>query len=327
MQDALRGLEAAIAAPEGVLLCGEPGSGRELFAKAIHSGTGRREDGTTEALLRRCMREAPNGRPFVTVECTQREALEERLFGTAASAGGGSAMLDRVRAGCSLHTAFGGTLVLRQLPEMPPRLQLRLARILRDGEVLVRDADGADHAQQVAVRPVATADLADDEMTPELRKRVAQVVITVPPLRARREDIPVLVRLLLADLCAAAGIPAKTASNQALALLAALPWRGNVRELEMLLRRLVPKVAGRHVRLSHVLAHVRLDGRSDAPLYNGTLREAREQFERDYVRAVLEQHRGRMADAAQALGLQRTNLYRKVRQLSVRRESPRLQLS
>ena len=326
MQDALRSLEAALAGPSGVLVCGEPGSGRDLFARAIHCGTEGRDQATAEALLRRCMREIPAVRPLVRVDCAQREGLEERLFGTAADIPHDTAP-DRVRAGSALHTALGGTLVLRRLPEMPMRLQVRLGRLMRQGELVVCDPGGPERAHHVAIRPVATADLPDDEIAPELHRRVAQVVIAVPPLRSRREDIPALVRLTLADMCAAAGIPGKTVSNQALALLAALPWRGNVRELETLLRHLMRQVPGRHVRLAHVLAHVRLDGRAEAPRYRGTLREAREQFERDYVSAVLEQHRGRMAEAAQALGVQRTNLYRKVRQLAVRRESPRAHLS
>lgn len=322
MQDALRALEAALDTTGGVLVCGEAGSGRDLFARAIHAGSALPEYGSAEALLRRSMRDAGSGRPFVVVDCGQREALEERLFGIDAPAGDAAATLERIGAGCALHAGFGGTVVFRQLPEMPARLQQRLARILRDGEVIVVDDAARETVQQVAVRPVATADHADDEhLAPELQKRISQTVIAVPPLRARREDIPGLVRVLLADICAAAGIPAKTVSNQAVDLLAALPWRGNVGELEMLLRRLVRKTPGRRIRLSHVLAHVRLDGGSGAPAYTGTLREAREQFEREYVKAVLDAHRGRMADAAQALGLQRTNLYRKVRQLAVRRGS------
>jgi DNA-binding NtrC family response regulator len=327
MQDAVRALDAAMAGSSGVLLCGEPGSGRELFARAIHCGTGRRDELSTEGLLRRCMRETPGGRPFVSVDCAQREDLEVRLFGLIADSARQGTEPDRIRAGCALHAALGGTLLLRQLPEMPLRLQVRLGRVLREGDVIVSENGGTERIQQVAIRPLATADHPDDELAPELRRRIAQSVIAVPPLRSRREDIPVLVRLRLVDLCAAAGVPVKTASNQALALLAALRWRGNVRELDMLLRHLVRQVRGRHVRVAHVLAHVRLDGRSEAPFYHGTLREAREQFERDYVKAVLEQHRGRMAEAAQALGLQRTNLYRKVRQLAVRRESLRPHLS
>jgi DNA-binding NtrC family response regulator len=321
MQDALRGLEAALDSTGGVLLCGEAGSGRDLFAKAIHLGSGDQE-GSTEGLLRRSMRDEGNGRPFVVVDCGHREALDVRLFGLEPPPGECGASLERIHAGCVLHAGFGGTIVFRQLSEMPARLQLRLARILRDGEVRVIDEAGCERVQQVAVRPIATAGHQDGEdLVPELQKRMAQTVIAVPSLRSRREDIPGLVRALLADICAAAGIPVKTASSQAVDLLAALPWRGNVGELEMLLRRLARKTSGRRIRLTHVLAHVRIDGHSGGPSYTGTLKQAREQFERDYVKAVLDEHRGRMAEAAQALGLQRTNLYRKVRQLSVRRGS------
>jgi two-component system nitrogen regulation response regulator NtrX len=109
-------------------------------------------------------------------------------------------------------------------------------------------------------------------------------------------------------------------SKQAAALLCALPWRGNFVELTGLLRVLVMKVPDRLIRLSDVLANVRLDGSAVTFQGRGTLKEARERFEREYVAAVLELHRGRMAEAARALGIQRTNLYRKIRQLSVQRK-------
>jgi two-component system nitrogen regulation response regulator NtrX len=107
-----------------------------------------------------------------------------------------------------------------------------------------------------------------------------------------------------------------------LALLAALPWRGNFTELRGLLRTLVLKSPGRLIRLADVLDNIRLDGGSSSSTAGGTLKEARDRFEREYVAAVLEQHHGRMAEAARALGIQRTNLYRKVRQLAVARKRP-----
>src|SRR5262249_49671289 len=96
-------------------------------------------------------------------------------------------------------------------------------------------------------------------------------------------------------------------------------WRGNVTELQQLLTRLMTKVSGSFIRLSDVLAHVRLEGGVTSLPYTGSLKEARERFEREYVAQVLDLHRGRMAEAAKTLGIQRTNLYRKVRQLSVQR--------
>ena len=115
-------------------------------------------------------------------------------------------------------------------------------------------------------------------------------------------------------------MPPKTLSRPALSLIAALPWRGNAVELRTLLESVVTGLAGgRGIGLEDVLAHVRLDGGAVVYSGGGTLRQARVRFERDYIAAVLEQHHGRISDAAKALGIQRTNLYRKMRSLRVTR--------
>ena len=131
--------------------------------------------------------------------------------------------------------------------------------------------------------------------------------VDVPPLRARREDLPFLARQILADLCRHKGYPRKTITKSAITLLVALPWPGNLPELRGLLERLVAMLPGGVIRLEDVLAHVSLDGSElHGPEYGSTLREARERFERDYIAATLRRHRGRMAEAARALGMQRT---------------------
>lgn len=327
MQETLRQL-AIVPPAAGVTLVGESGSGREWIARALHVVNGSGIDDSVERLLHETMSGVDDGRPFVTVDCADRQALEERLFGTLggtvdASNGGP----ERILSGSSLYLALGGTLLLRHLPELPARVQTRLARVLRRGEVHVIDERGAERIADVAVRPIATTEQAlDEEVIPELRRRVSHVTITVPPLRERREDIPGLARTFLANLCAEAGLPPKSVSRQAVELLSALPWRGNLTELDAVVRTLM-QVPGRQIRLCHVLDCVRLDGQAAISTYTGTLKEARECFERDYVAAVLNRHRGRMAEAARALGVQRTNLYRKVRQLSVARRSPGRHLS
>jgi DNA-binding NtrC family response regulator len=265
-------------------------------------------------------------RPFVALDCSDRLGLEERLFGLATlSSGEAITGLEQLTAACIVTAAHGGTLVLRHLPEMPVRLQTRLARLLRDGEAHIVRSGSEPALVPIAVRVVGTAER-EGELVPELARRLP-VTINVPPLRERREDIPGLVRCLLGELSMAAGVAPKVASRQATELLSALPWRGNVSELEALLRTLVTHTPGRQIRLAHVLEYVRLDGRATVTTYTGTLKEARECFERDYVAAVLDRHRGRMAEAAKTLGLQRTNLYRKVRQLSVTRGSGKRQVS
>jgi two-component system nitrogen regulation response regulator NtrX len=159
----------------------------------------------------------------------------------------------------------------------------------------------------------------DERVNAELRRHLFGVTIAMPPLRERREDLPALVRYLLADICRGLHVPPKRASKQAISLLSALPWPGNLQQLEGLLRVLVLKTSDKVIRQDDVLSNIRLDGGPTTMMFAGTLRQARAKFEREYVASVLAQHKGRMSDAAKTLGIQRTNLYRKVRQLSVER--------
>jgi two-component system nitrogen regulation response regulator NtrX len=140
-----------------------------------------------------------------------------------------------------------------------------------------------------------------------------------------------LVEHLVASLCDEARTPRKTMTQAAVTLLAAMPWRGNLFELRHAMSRVVATVPQATIQLEDILAHVRFDG-ALAPLApSGTLRAARQQFERNYIALVLQHHRWRVGDAARALGIQRTNLYRKARQLGisvarpVRESSPRFQ--
>jgi DNA-binding NtrC family response regulator len=326
MQELTGRLSAAIGETGGVLVTGESGAGHDTIARAIHLANDHSEDTSGVRLLLRAILRHPSPRPFVALDCSDRLDLEERLFGAATTAvWDGVAVFEQLASPCMLTAAHGGTLVLRHIPEMPARLQVRLGRLLRRGEAYVVQAGKEPGLLPVAVRVVGTAE-GEGDLEPELLRRLP-VTINVPPLRERREDIPGLVRCLLDELSMAAGVAPKVASRQASELLSALPWRGNISELEALLRALVTHIPGRHIRLSHVLEFVRLDGRATVTTYTGTLKEARECFERDYVAAVLDRHRGRMAEAARTLGLQRTNLYRKVRQLSVTRGSAKRQLS
>jgi DNA-binding NtrC family response regulator len=322
MRPVLQKLEAAIAGTGGVLICGEPGTGREVMARAIHRGATSGVKGSPEDLLRDGTRPFESGELFVTVDCAAGPDIEQLVFGTVRNELEG---LDCVSSGSRLRRAFGGTLFLRSVHEMPGRVQVRLARVLRDGEVWVHSASDPPRLERVTVRPIASIDavtdsLVDEQVTPELQRRLAAYRIRLPPLRERREDIPGLVRLLFVDVCRSLKIQ-KAVSRQAVALLAAMPWRGNFVELCGLLRALVIKVPGPLIRLSDVLANVRLDGSAVTFHGRGTLKEARERFEREYVAAVLEMHRGRMTEAARALGIQRTNLYRKIRQLALHRKT------
>jgi DNA-binding NtrC family response regulator len=325
MQDLVKRLQQVIAAGEAVLVRGEPGSGRCHVARVIHLATQGDHSDSVERLLNTPLRGFPGARPFVIVDCSEINGLELRLFGDASgSPEPGAAGVERISDGSAIYRALGGTLLLRQLPDMPSSLQVRLARVLHDGEVSAAGANGIAASVRVNLRPIATSDgAADDErIVPALLKRLEHSRVETPPLRNRREDIPALVDHLFTEICAEQGVLRKRASRQAVALLSALPWRGNMRELRAFLEALVGKVPDRVVRQADVLANISLEGGPTPFGYAGTLKQARERFERDYVTSVLEQHRGRMAEAAKALGIQRTNLYRKVRQLSVKRRVP-----
>ena len=203
---------------------------------------------------------------------------------------------------------------------MPDRVQARLARLFRDGEAVV---GSRGRVVALDIRPIAASepthdcDLLDGRLRQDLHRRFCGFQIDVPPLRERREDVPALVSHFIETTCRSAAIPAKPVTESALAVLAALPWRENVSELQTVVDVLVLRARGASIDLDDVLEQVRLEGgQAEVPVgLKGTLREARVDFERDYISAVLEHHHGKIPDAAQALGIQRTNLYRKLRTL------------
>jgi two-component system, NtrC family, nitrogen regulation response regulator GlnG len=306
MQGLMQLVATAASGRDYVLIIGEPGTGREAIAREIHG---------------RSSTAAAAG--FVKITSTApAETLERELFGFQLSRTGGEERrnLERIARGGQLHDALGGTLFLEHLTEIPARIQARLARLFRDREAMIvqdRNAVGFD------VRAIAAADATYDQAVEEGRIRndlhrvISTIRIDVPPLRERREDIPGLAGHFLAAIGRRSGAPPKTLSEPALQLLTALPWPGNVRELERLLHGLAQRVRVDVIRLEDILSSVQLDGRSVPSAGGGTLREARARFEREYIAAALDQHSGRIPDAARMLGIQRTNLYRKLKRLKI----------
>ncbi len=291
-----------------VCLCGEPGTGRERIAKVIHALSARAAGA------------------FVSVDCASAtpEALERIVFGHAIERRQISrgVQIERVGQSGALYLAQGGTFFLANVHAAPARLQARIARVLRDREAtLIERHTTID----IDVRVMVTADgsldqlVSDGHLREDLHDRLAAVRIDVPPLRRRREDIPLLAVHFLSRACTAAGVPLRGLSRSAMALLSALPWPGNARDLRALLETLLHATTRPVIQLEDVLAHASLDGASAKVDTSVSLRDARARFEHDCISAVLIKHHGRVGDAAKALGIQRTNLYRKVRQLKVAR--------
>ena len=208
----------------------------------------------------------------------------------------------------------GSTIYLDDLNGLPAAGQRQLLEIIRQGA----GAEAADLRFIAGVAPRVDDWVARGELRPDLIEALGVVRIELPPLRQRTEDIALLATHFLKEACRRNGIPAKAFSRSALSLLGALPWPGNTTELRLLAERLAVVVTRGIVLLEDVLANVRLEGAEALGGRSGTLREARERFERDYVVTVLQQHRGRMGDAARELGIERTNLYRKIKQLNIR---------
>ena len=304
-------VKQAASGRSGVCISGEPGTGRTLIARTIHQ-----------------LGNDTGERAFVVEDCAgdTPQELERRLFGalpTTPPSFTQRNVTDQIAKAGALYQARGGTLLLLNLIEAPARVQARLARVLRDREAVVIDAKAA--VVDVDVQLIATFDtgvdaaVADGRLRGDLYKQIAQVRLDVPALRRRREDIPLLAVHLLKQICLANQVAEKHFSRAVVQVLSALPWTGNATELRTLLDTLVKSVDRPVIHLEDLLEHARLDGGAEPVDLGSTLRDAKARFERDCISAVLARHHGRVPEAAKALGIQRTNLYRKIRQLNVAR--------
>lgn len=301
----------AAATRSSVLICGERGTGREMVARTIHALSGCQD--TT----------------FVKIDCARLNVdVEFELFGSRAPLrreGAGERLpLERVSRLSLLRRAAAGTMFLEHLSELPMRVQARLVRVLRDDEAALSDTSEIVELNTrvvVAVPPEFETWVQEGSLRNDLFQRVSAIRIELPPLRQRREDVLALAWYFLESICCARGMPMKALSEPAAALLCALPWPGNAPELSSLVQRLAMTVPRPTIELDDVLANIKLDASTSLLASGGTLREARARFEREYIAAVLDQHNGRMVEAARALGIQRTHLYRKVKSLQLDRPS------
>jgi two-component system nitrogen regulation response regulator NtrX len=313
MQQVIAQIDEAAESRRGVLITGERGTGRGLVARAIHD------------------RSSTPGAPFVAVACAHfaPNELEQALLGCETPIlrkANGRPGQETIMPGSLVHEAMGGTLYFTHLCEIPDRVQVRLARLFRDGEAVV---GSRGKPVPLNIRPVAAASqshqaaLVDGRLRQDLHRRFSACQIDLPPLRERRDDVPALVNHYVEETCRTAAIPVKSVADSAIAVLSALPWRGNLTELRTTIDVLVLHARGATIELDDVLEQVRLEGaQQPVPVgLKGTLREARVHFERDYISAVLEHHHGKIPEAAQVLGIQRTNLYRKLRTLRLLKPS------
>ncbi len=289
----LEGLLGQVAASEvPVLLQGESGSGKSACARAIHR------------------RSARAGEPLVATQLSTLapSLIESELFGHAAGAFTGA---QRARAG-RFERAGAGTIVLEGIETLAEELQAKLLRVLQERLV---EPVGAEESLPVRARVLATSALDLREAVRagrfrgDLYFRLAVVVIDVPPLRARAEDLPEFAERILAAAAARLGLPLRRLSGAAREALAAHRWPGNLRELENALERVLVLGAGRAVEIEAGEFGFLDEARADAllPLARALLARGvgLSAFERTLLAEALHESRGNVAAAARALGLSR----------------------
>lgn len=282
-----------------VLITGEPGSGRESFARFIHS-MGPRARG-----------------PFVRLVASAlpEDGVEGALFGRRAEVGIEPGYLER---------AEGGTLFIKQLPDLNDKVQRLLHGALESGRFAPLDGS----PRPLDVRIIASAPPSFERAPPdgpfrrELLSHLAVVVLKIPPLREYAEDVPELLRHYVDKLVDSHGLPYRRLSVAAQNRMRNYPWPGNVRELRNLVHRLLLMGGEEEVGLDEVETILSEAMQEGEPLLNQDLmalplREAREQFERAYLQQQLQLCEGKVGQLAKRVGMERTHLYRKLRALGI----------
>jgi len=288
-----------------VLIHGETGTGKELLARAIHHNS-RRKDA-----------------PFVTINCgaIPKDLIESELFGFTRGAFTGAHAAKQGK----VELADGGTLFLDEIGELPLELQVKLLRLLQQGEV---EKIGATGLSLVNVRVIAATNrnlaamIEDGTFREDLYYRLAVVPLEVPPLRERKEDIPELAQHLFRKLKDRHGLPQLRLSQSAVAALLGYRWPGNVRELENVMERMVVLSTSDAITEADLPAPIR----TDAPQRDSILLELPEQgislegVERELLLRALEKFNWNQSQAARYLDISRRTLIYRMEKHGLRKD-------
>ncbi len=295
-------------APTGsrVLISGPPGAGKEVVARMIHAKS-RRAEG-----------------PFVVMNCAilAPEKFEAELFGVEPGP-------ETPRKQGVLERAHGGTLLLDEVSELPLEMQSKIARVLQDQSF---ERVGGTTRVKVDIRVLATtvkdlpAEISEGRFREDLYYRLSVVPMRVPALKERREDIPALANQFLSHAAEISGLPARSLASDAIAALQAHDWPGNVRQLRNVMDWLMIMRSGEPGELFHaehlpteLAAHapraLAIDPAADVMAL--PLREARDVFETQYLQAQLLRFGGNISRTANFVGMERSALHRKLKQLGI----------
>ena len=300
---ALRQQLALMAPTNGrILIFGESGSGKELVARALHAQS-RRADGA-----------------FIEVNCAAipEELIESELFGHRKGSFTG-AHEDKTG---KFQKADGGTLFLDEVGDMSLKTQAKVLRVLEEQRF---EPVGSSRAVQVDTRVIAATNKDLEEQIErgnfreDLFYRLNVIPFHVPPLREREEDIPLLAGYFLDEFCSAYGRRPRRLTAEAKDALSTRSWPGNVRELRNLMERVVIMTAQTEIGVGELglSSERRTADRARRQSRFASLEEARKAYERDYVLKTLDELGGNMSRTAEALGLERSHLYRKMKALGI----------
>jgi DNA-binding NtrC family response regulator len=310
MQEVYRLLEQASKLDITVLLGGETGTGKELAARAIHYNSARKE------------------RRFVPVNCgaLPSELVESELFGHAKGAFTGAT---GAKPGL-FEEAEGGTLFLDEVGELPPAIQVKLLRALQEKEIR---RVGENRPVRVDVRLVAAtnrdlkAEVAAGRFREDLFYRLHVFPLTLPPLRDRREDIPLLAQYFLEKHANALRREIAGFAPDALRVLTGYPWPGNVRELENAIERAAAVSTGKRIHVRDLPPDVKGTQEGSIPPdvlaklpYREAVDLARDRVSRDYITTLLRELDGNVTKAAERAGMERETLHRLMKRYGVRSE-------
>jgi two-component system nitrogen regulation response regulator NtrX len=291
-----------------VLITGENGTGKELVARTLHFQSSRR------------------GKAFVEINCAAipEELIESELFGHEKGAFTGAVALKKGK----FDLADGGTIFLDEIGDMSLKTQAKVLRILQERKF---ERVGGTKTVEVDVRVIAaTNKILEEEIKSgnfreDLFYRLNVVPFTVPPLRERREDVPLLTEHFLNNFCKREGREKKRFSPEAMELLKDYEWPGNVRELKNIIERLVIMTEGGVIDVaalplfmtSHGVTRELMPSRLENVLECNTLREAREEFEKEFILQKLEENNWNVSRTAEIIELERSNLYRKMKSYGI----------
>ena len=295
-----------------VLVRGESGTGKELVARALHYRSPRRH------------------RPLVAMNCAalSRELVESELFGHERGAFTGAV----ARREGKFEAADGGTLFLDEVGDMPLETQAKLLRAIQEKSF---ERVGGNAPIAVDVRLIAAthhdleAAVREGRFREDLYYRLKVVEVVLPPLRERREDVPLLIDRFLKDAAERFARPVKSLTGEALRACVAHEWKGNVRELKSAVEQALLLAPGAELTAADLLGGANAVGASGAaapeaaetPLPSGSFRAAKEQavagFERDFLTQALRRHAGNITKAAEEIGIYRQNFQQKMRELGI----------